>query len=182
MINVKETKKDFLMILLDKDIKKILDLGCGKGLMSKFFDKKGAKAIGIDLRKISEDSENFKFIEGDIRKEDFGEKNDLIIASLILHIFNKKDALELINRMKDATSKKGYNLLICMSNEDELAKGKSEKFYPDVKELTKIYKDWTLIKKIKDITEIEYHDNMGPHKHNLIFLLFRRDIEETNCN
>lgn len=178
MINVKETKKEFLMILLDKDIKKILDLGCGKGLMSKFFDKKGAKAIGIDLKKISEDSENFKFIEGDIRKEDFRKENDLIIASLILHVFNKKDVLELISRMKDATSKEGYNFLICMSNEDELAKGRSEKFYPDIKELIKIYGDWILVKKIKDITEVENHDDMGPHQHNLIFLLFKKGVEK----
>ena len=178
MINVKETKKDFLMILLDKDIKKILDLGCGKGLMSKFFDKKGAKAIGIDLRKISEDSENFKFIEGDIRKEDFGKENDLVISSLILHVFNKKDALELINRMKDATSKEGYNFLICMSNEDELAKGKLEKFYPDIAELIKIYEDWTLVKKIEDVTEVEDHDDIGPHQHNLISLLFKNGMEK----
>lgn len=174
MINVKETKKEFLMYLLNKNIKKILDLGCGKGLMSKFFDKKGAKAIGIDLKRISEESENFKFIEGDIRKKDFGEKNDLIIASLVLHVFNKKDALELINRMRNATAKEGYNFLICMSNEDGLAKGKSERFYPDIEELTKIYGDWTLIKKIKDITEVEDHDNIGLHRHNVIFLLFKK--------
>jgi len=178
MINVKETKKEFLMILLNKDIKKILDLGCGKGLMSKFFEKKGAKAIGIDLKRTSEDSENFKFIEGDIRKEDFGKENDLIIASLILHLFNKKDALELISRMKDATSEEGYNFLICMSNEDELAKERLEKFYPDTEELIKIYEDWTLVKKIEDVTEVENHDDTGSHQHNLIFLLFKKNRVE----
>ena len=176
MINTKETKKEFLMFLLDKPINKILDLGCGRGLMSKFFEKKGVKAIGIDIKRILEDSDNFKLIEGDIRKENFGKKNDLVIASLILHFFEKNEALQIIKRMKNSTSKHGYNFLICMSKEDEIAKEKSEKFYPNDTELKEIYKDWTLIKEIKGITETEDHDNIGPHKHNLIFLLFKNNI------
>lgn len=175
MINVKETKREFLMNLLDKNIKKILDIGCGKGLMSKFFEKKGANIIGIDIKKNCEDTENFKFIEGDIRKEDFGEENDLVIASLILHFFEKEEALKIIEKMKRSTSDIGYNLLICMSNEDEFAKNKIGKFYPTLEELKKIYEHWTLIKEVKDMTEIEEHDNLGPHQHNLIFLLFQKN-------
>ena len=75
MINTKETKKDFLELLLNKKLKKILDLGCGKGLISKFFERENVKIIGIDIKKSSEDSEHFKFIEGDIRKKDFEEEN-----------------------------------------------------------------------------------------------------------
>lgn len=174
MINVKNTKKDFLLILLDKDIKKILDLGCGQGLMSKFFNKKGANSIGIDIKKISEDSENFKFVEGDIRKEDFGKENDLVIASLILHLFEKNSALQIIERMKNATSNSGYNFLICLSNNDEFVKKRPDRFYPNIQELIEIYQDWTLIKKVEDITEIENHDDTGPHQHNIIFLLFQK--------
>ncbi|MCK9596071.1 methyltransferase domain-containing protein [Candidatus Pacearchaeota archaeon] len=177
MINVKETKREFLMSLFNQDIKKILDLGCGKGLMSKFFANKGAKIIGIDLNKIVEESPNFKLIEGDIRKENFGEKNDLIIASLILHFLNKNDSLQIIERMKTATSKLGYNLLVCMSDKDENAKKKTEKFYPNIQELIKIYSDWKLIKEISDISEIEDHDNIGPHQHHLNFVLFQNKTE-----
>ena len=176
MINTKETKKEFLMFLLGKPINRILDLGCGKGLMSKFFIKKGAQVIGIDIKRTAEESENFKFLEGDIRKENFGKDNDLVIASLILHLFEKSEALQIIKRMKNATSKQGYNFLICMSNEDETAKNKSEKFYPDYKELKEAYSDWILIKETKGTTEIEDHDNIGPHQHNLIFLLFQNKI------
>jgi SAM-dependent methyltransferase len=174
MINTKEIKKEFLIELQDKNLKKILDLGCGKGLMSKFFSGKGV-ITGIDLKKTSEDSENFNFIEGDVRKEDFGENNDLIIASLILHFFEKEEAKQMIERMKTATSDLGYNLLICMSDKDDLSKKKAEKFYPDIKELKKIYGNWKLIKELEGITEIEDHDNLGPHQHNLIFLLFQRN-------
>jgi cyclopropane fatty-acyl-phospholipid synthase-like methyltransferase len=177
MINTKETKREFLSILLNKNLKKILDLGCGKGLMSKFFVGEEAKITGIDLKKTSEDLENFNFIEGDVRKEDFGKDNDLIIASLILHFFEKQEAKQLIERMKTATSDKGYNLLICMSDKDELSKKKSEKFYPDIKELKKIYENWGLIKETEGFTETEDHDNLGSHQHNLIFLLVQKNTE-----
>jgi len=173
MINVKETKKEFLMFLLEKPIKKVLDLGCGKGLMSRFFTKK-AKVIGIDTKKIIEDIENFEFREGDIRKENFGEENDLILASLILHIFDKNEAQKIIERMKQATSDSGYNLLICVSDKDNLAKKNQDNFYPSFQELLKIYKDWTLVKDIHGVTVMEEHGTLGPHQHNLIFMLFKK--------
>lgn len=174
MINVKETKKEFLMFLLDKPIKKVLDLGCGKGLMSRFFIKKKAKVIGIDTKKIIEDVENFEFKKGDIRQENFGKENDLIIASLILHIFDKNEAQKILERMKQATSDSGYNLVICVSDEDILAKKNQKKFYPSFQELLGIYKDWDLVKGIHGITVIEEHGALGPHQHNLIFVLFKK--------
>lgn len=171
MINVKETKKEFLTELLNKNIKKILDLGCGKGLMSKFFEKEGIKIVGIDIKRVADESENFQFIEGDIRTENFGLQNDLIISSLILHFFKKEEALQIIQKMKESTSQNGYNFLVCMSYEDKNAK--IEKFYPDIEKLKEIYSDWILIKETKGFTEIENHDDLGPHQHNLIFVLFQ---------
>lgn len=173
MINVKETKKEFLMFLLEKPIKKVLDLGCRKGLMSRFFTKK-AKVIGIDTKKIIEDIENFEFRKGDIRQENFGKENDLIIASLILHIFDKNEAQKIIERMKQATSDSGYNLLICVSDKDNLAKKNQKKFYPNLQELLEIYKDWDLVKDIHGVTPIEEHGVLDPHQHNLIFVLFKK--------
>jgi len=173
MINVKETKKEFLMFLLEKPIKKVLDLGCGKGLMSRFFTKK-AKVIGIDTKKIIEDIENFEFREGDIRKENLGEENDLILASLILHLFRKDEALKIIEKMKRATTSSGHNLLICVSDKDNLAKKNQDNFYPSFQELLEIYKNWDLVKENHGITKIEEHGALGPHQHDLIFVLFRR--------
>ena len=173
MINVKETKKEFLMFLLNKPIKKVLDLGCGKGLMSRFFTKK-AKVIGIDTKKIIEDIENFEFREGDIRKENLGEENDLILASLILHLFRKDEALKIIEKMKRATTSSGHNLLICVSDKDNLAKKNQDNFYPSFQELLKIYKDWNLVKENHGVTAIEEHGVLGPHQHDLIFMLFKK--------
>lgn len=171
MINVRKIKREFLMSLLDKDIKKILDIGCGKGFMSKFFEKKGAKAIGIDIKNLAEDSDNFKLIKGNIKKKDFDKNNDLIIASLILHFFERKDALQIIKRIKSATSKGGYNLIICMSNLDSM--NRKEKFFPTKEEILSLYGGWKIEKELQDETELEEHSNFPPHKHNLIFLILK---------
>ena len=47
MINIKETKREFIAELLKKDIHKVLDLGCGEMLLPKAFLKKGALVKGI---------------------------------------------------------------------------------------------------------------------------------------
>lgn len=174
MINTKKEKREFLMFILERPLNKILDLGCGRGFMSKFFHKKTTKIRGIDIREMSENSENFKFILGDIRKEDFEKENDLIMASLILHVFENQVALKLIEKMKQSTSNGGYNFLICMTNEDDLAKTKRGKFYPSLNEIKEIYSDWHLIKKVQGRTEMEDHNNLGPHNHDLMFLLFQK--------
>jgi len=76
--------------------------------------------------------------------------------------------------MKQATSDTGHNLIICVSDEDILAKKNQKKFYPSVQELLDRYKDWNLLKEIHGITKIEEHRDLGPHQHNLIFVLFKK--------
>ena len=171
MISVNNTKREFLELLENLDIKSVLDLGCGKAIMSKFFAERGAKVKGIDRIKECKNFDNFKFVEGNILDTDFGEDNDLVIISLFLHLFKKEVALRIIEKMKESTSKEGYNLLICMSNKDNLAKKRLENFYPTIQELEDIYSNWKVIKKLIDTTEVEEHDGQGPHQHHLIFLL-----------
>jgi len=174
MINIKQTKREFLLELMNKDIKKVLDLGCGKAIMSRFFVKQGAKAIGIDKTKRCEDFDNFEFVEGNIVDSDFGKNNDLIINSLLLHFFNKEDAHKIVKKMKKATSIDGYNLIISMSNKDDFSNKRPDKFFPSLNELKEIYSDWKIVKELNDMTKIEEHNNQGSHKHNLIFLLVKR--------
>lgn len=174
MINSKQTKRDFLIFLSKQNIKKILDLGCGKGFMSKFFNKNEVEVLGIDIKETSQSYENFKFLRGDIRKESFGGENDLVIASNILHFFKYEESLDLIKKMQRATSNQGYNFLICLSDQDEFAKMNPEKFYPNIRVLSEVYNDWSLIKGIDDKTELEEHDELPPHHHHILFLIFQK--------
>jgi len=174
MIKTKEVIREYLNELNQHHIESVLDLGCGSGRISLKFAEKGIKTVGIDCTEKKISNKNFSFVKKDLREFDFNEKYDLIIASLILHFFNYRKAVELINKMKDNTNKGGFNFLICMSNEDDLSKEKKENFYPDINSLKKIYSDWKIIKECQDFTEMENHDNLGEHKHNLIFLIIKK--------
>lgn len=174
MINSKQTKQEFLNFFLDKKTKKVLDLGCGKGLMSSFFAERGIKTKGIDKDNFLEkEIPNFEFVLSDFTTEDLGEKNDLIIVSLVLHFFSKENVNKLLEKIKDSTSKGGYNLLICLSDKDEMKR--EGKFYPNKKEILSLYSGWKVEKELQDETETEEHSNLQPHKHNLIFLILKKE-------
>ena len=172
MINIKETKKEFISELLNKEIKNVLDLGCGKLLLPKRFLERGSSVKGIDIKEPSEIPKGAVFVKGNILNEDFGEDSDLIISSLILHLFKKKYALEIISKMKSSTIREGYNLLVLLSNKDSLYN--EEKFFPSLKEISDLYSDWKLIKSLEGETEFEEHSGIPMHNHHLIFLIFQK--------
>ncbi len=172
MINTKETKREFIAELLKRDIHKILDLGCGEMLLPKAFLKNGAFVKGIDIKEPSVVPEGAVFVKGNFFQEEFEKDYDLIIASLILHLPKKEYLNKLISKMKDSTIERGYNFLILMSNKDSLSN--QEKFFPSFEEISELYSDWKLIKSLEDETEIEEHNNLPPHTHHLIFLIFQK--------
>ena len=173
MINLKQTKREFVSELLNRDIKKILDLGCGELLFPKKFLERGSFAKGIDIKEPSEVPKGAVFVKGNILNEEFGEDYDLIISSLILHLFKRKYALEIISKMKNSTISKGYNLLVLLSDKDSFYN--EEKFFPSLEEISGLYSGWKLIKSLEDETEPENHsDNLSVHNHKVIFLIFQK--------
>ena len=166
MINQKQLVHEYLKNLKPKSV---LDLGCGKGKKSLRFAEKEIVVTGVDKKDIKINQRNFKFIHEDIRDFKFKEKYDLIIASLVLHFFRKEKAIEIIRKMQKNTNLKGFNFLICMSDKDDLSKENPEKFYPTLKELKELYKDWEIIKSSQDFTGYEEHSILKSHRHNLIF-------------
>lgn len=178
MINTKKIKKEFVNELLNRDIKNVLDLGCGEGKICEIFSKRGIDSIGIDVKKLNKNSKNFHFFNQDISTLDFVKDNDLIIASLVLHFFKYSDALKIIEKMKKFTSKNGFNFLVCMSDKDDFFEKKPNNFFPSLENLKKIYFGWKIIKEVQDKTETEEHGNLGPHQHDLIFLIVQKDLKK----
>lgn len=173
MINVKETKREFLSELMGKNIKRVLDLGCGELLFSKRFLQEGSFVKGIDIKEPLNIPEGAVFVKGNILTEDFGSDYDLIISSLILHLFKRKYALEIISKIQDSTSSGGYNLFVLNSDKDSLYD--EEKFFPSFEEILKLYSGWKLIKSLEGETEFEEHSNLPRHNHNLIFAIFQKN-------
>jgi len=168
MINVKDTKREFLDFLSAREFKNVLDLGCNKGYLSKRFALQGARVIGVDKRLHEIDIPNFYFKQMNLKNFSFGNYN-LVIASLIFHYLKKEEALNLINKIKKSTLKKGNNLIICMS--DLEPRKNKDNFYPSLIEIKKIYSDLKIKKILQDFTEFEFHGESKKHQHNLIFLL-----------
>ncbi len=169
MINTKKLISEYLKELSPK---RVLDLGCGNGKLSLRFANMGSNVVGVDIKKQNTRHKNFKLINQDIRDFKFRKKYDLIISSCILHALIISKARKIIKLMKKHTNAKGANFLICLSNKDTFCK--EGRFYPTMIELKNIYSDWKMLKSKQGFTAIEGHDNLKPHKHNLIFLLSQK--------
>ncbi|MBS3077038.1 methyltransferase domain-containing protein [Candidatus Pacearchaeota archaeon] len=155
----------------------VLDLGCGKGMLSLNFARKGIKVTGVDKKPQTINQDNFAFEQSDIRNFSFSKSYDLIISSFVLHFLKKEEAERVINKMITHTSFGGYNLLICMSDKNELYKNKPLNFYPSLKCLKDIYSGWEVVKCISDYTPLEEHDNLSAHRHHIILLLIKKPAD-----
>lgn len=157
----------------------VLDLGCGDGSNSLRFAELGAKVTGVDKKRYQINNVNFNFIETDITNFKFEKNYDLIIACCSLHFLNKQKALRLIKDIKKFTNNKGLNFIVCFSNKDTGAKILPKNFFPTLNELEQIYKNFNILKKVNGFTRLEEHDNLAPHKHNVIILIIQKKINKT---
>ncbi len=168
-MNTRNKIKEYLKEIKPK---KILDLGCGKGGILKRFLNKNCEIIGVDKKDLREFlPKTINFIQKDIRDFNIKDKFDLIISSMVLHFLPKEDAIKIIQKMKDGVVAGGYNFILCMSNNEP--RTRQNHFYPSLKELKRFYPDWD-IKCEEFETDIEEHNNLLPHKHNLIILLAKK--------
>ncbi len=155
--------------------KSVLDLGCGKGRITKRFARKNIPVVGIDFKNQEIELDKFTFVQKNILDYKFEKKFDLIVTSLVLHFFDKNISEELIFNMKQNTEINGYNFLICMSNLDDLSKNNENKFYPSLEILKELYSDWEIVKCEQVETDKETHNNqVEEHTHNLILFLVKK--------
>lgn len=173
VINIKNTKRDFLRFIDLKNVNEVLDIGCSKGYLSKYFCKNNIYSTGVDIKNFDINLDKFNFINEDIREFDFNKKYDVIISSLVLHFLKKEEGFDLIEKMKKNTSEGGYNLLILPSNQDLLFR--ENYCCPQIEDLKTLYSNWKIIKCLSDFTESEEHSSKGLHNHHLIFFLVKNE-------
>ena len=165
---------DILKESLDKlNPKKVLDLGIGKGRCSKRFINDSCKITGVDLKNRGI-PDQISFVQSNIKEFIFKEKYDLIIASLVLHFLKKETSIRIVENMKKSTEVDGYNFILNFNQKDECSMNKKDNFYVDEEELKKLYFDWELINSGEFETEVEEHDGLAPHTHNISFILAKK--------
>ena len=104
--------------------KKLIDIGCGNGRDSFFFNKKGFDVLGIDLSKTAIKKNNLmsnnqlSFLNFDVEKDSMFKKFDIIYSRFFIHALNVKGEdkfIKLINNIK----KKGTLIFLEFRNSND---------------------------------------------------------------
>lgn len=118
-----------------KKIRKILDLGCGTGLLISNFQNENNTLIGVDTSEgmLSVFNEKFKNKANtksfllNLEENDFNEKNfDLIVSSMAFHHLRQPD--QMIKKLKKLLTSDGVIAIIDLDQEDG-------SFHPDPKNM-----------------------------------------------
>jgi len=110
----------------------VLDLGCGGGLNSKYFEDEKFNSFAIDIsEKMIEVSKKFakdtKYLLGDFLEYDFGsQKFEGIFAQSFIHLFDEGDTLEVMKKIKFLLTEGGI-VFIGTTIHDKMFVGEFEK-------------------------------------------------------
>lgn len=116
-----------------------LDAGCGDGRNSFALAQKGFDVTGIDQipeNVISEKAKKHKvdirYRKGNLLDIDIEDKFDIIICSEVLHLFEEKEIILLMEKFLSATKNGGYIFVDILSNIKRWLKNTNEPFVWDV--------------------------------------------------
>lgn len=129
----------------------VIDLGAGQGrnalyLASKGFDvtavEREDSEVKIMNKKNSKAKRKIKIVQADIHEFAPDKQYDAVISNTVLHFFSPEEVVESIQKMKQATKQKGYNLITAYS--DKNPPGKRSYLFKH-NELLEFYRDWEII-------------------------------------
>ena len=119
-------------LIKTKNLKTLLDLGCGDGRDSIYFFSKGLQVTAVDfsksgIRKLKARQNRINCILKDIRNINFTENSfDVIYAHLALHYFDDKTTSKVFNNLYKILKRGGLIFIKCKSTDDVLF-GRGEK-------------------------------------------------------
>ncbi len=156
----------------------VLDFGCGRGRNALFLQQQGFNVTAVDknpnsinnLQKIieTEQLENITASTLDINQtQDYADDLadfDLIISTVVMMFLDKNKIADIIKTMQAHTKPKGYNLIVCAVDSDDLPFTNYQlpfNFGFQQGELKEYYQDWQIVKYNEDIGHLHRLDENG---------------------
>ena len=101
----REKMQAAIMEKLPKDLRgaRILDAGCGTGVLSRMLDEKGAEVVGVDIseklievaKNRSSLNKNIEYFAGDMKEQSFGNFDYIIAMDSLIH-YSTEDVISSI--------------------------------------------------------------------------------------
>lgn len=159
-----------------------LDLGAGEGRNTLYLARHGFSVAAVDLSGVgleklaqlaAREHLPVATVVADLRSYRIRDRYDLIVLTSVLHFLPRQDALDVIRRVKQATSRGGLNVIHVFTTNNP-AKAFAHLYEPG--ELAGLYADWEILTYREFITRPERHGDGAPHRHGVAELLARKPL------
>lgn len=132
----------------------VIELGAGQGRNSLYLAQKGFRVRAVELSWVGaakikqqaiEKQVDLDIVVADITTYQFQENFDGFVTTFVLHHIEKKDAIDLIGKMKEHTNEAGLHIVATFMNKGDLKGVEQDKFKPEENELKELYSDWDIL-------------------------------------